>query len=319
MHAIVLAGGYATRMWPITKDRPKMLLPLGEQTVIGQTIEQLEADDRIDEIFVSVNRRFADDFERFIAASEFSRPRVSVEETVSEYEKLGVVGALNQLVEREGIDEDLLIVAGDNLVSFAMSDFVDAFEERDAPTIATYDVDSLEQAKKYGLVQVEDDRVTSFQEKPDEPESTLVSIACYALPRDALVFDEYLAEGNNPDEIGWFVQWLQARRDVYTYSFDEVSYDIGSAESYLDAVAWTLEGESVVADSATVEDATLEGNVHVMSGATITDSTLRNTVVFPEAKITNSDVSGSIVDQYASIENLELNEAIVGPHSTLNG
>lgn len=318
MKAIVLAGGYATRMWPITKERPKMLLPLGERTVIGETIEQLEADERIDEIFVSVNRRFAADFERFLDGSGFSRPRISVEETASEYEKLGVVGALTQLIERERIDDDLLVVAGDNLVSFQMSDFIDAFRERDAPTIATYDVGSREKAKSYGLVQVEDDRVTNFQEKPDEPESTLVSIACYALPRDALLFDEYLADGNNPDEIGWFIQWLQAQQPVYTYSFEEAWYDIGSAESYLDALSWTLEGDSVVADAATVEDSTLEENVHVMPGATIRESTLDNAVVFPETEIANSDISRTVVDQYASIDNLELRETLVGPHSTLN-
>lgn len=317
MHAIVLAGGYATRMWPITKDRPKMLLPLGERTVIGQTISQLEADDRIDEIYLSVNRRFVSEFELFIANSDFSRPRVSVEESTSEFEKLGVVGALSQLVEREGIDDDVLIIAGDNLVSFDMSDFIDAFRERNTPTIATYDIGSLEEAKKYGLVQVENDRVTNFQEKPDEPESTLVSIACYALPQETLVFDEYLADGNNPDEIGWFIQWLQDSRDVYTYSFDDVWYDIGSAESYLDAVAWTLEGESIVADEATVENSTLEGNVHVMSGASIEDSTLRDTVVFQEATVSNSEIERSIIDQYASVTGLELSETLIGPHSKL--
>jgi glucose-1-phosphate thymidylyltransferase len=127
MKAIVLAGGYATRMWPITRDRPKMLLPLGDGTVIGQILEQLEADGRVDDVYVSVNRRFAGDFERFLATSEFDRPRVSVEETTSEFEKLGVVGALRQLIKREEIDDDLLIVAGDNLMGFSMSAFIDAF------------------------------------------------------------------------------------------------------------------------------------------------------------------------------------------------
>ncbi|MDG5761229.1 NDP-sugar synthase [Natronococcus sp. A-GB1] len=318
MKAIVLAGGYATRMWPITRHRPKMLLPLGEGTVIGRILSQLEVDERIDETYVSVNRRFAGEFETFLAASEFERPRVSVEETESELEKLGVVGALGQLVEREGIDDDLLIVAGDNLLGFPMREFVDAFRKREAPTIATYDVGDLEKASSYGLVEVTDGRVTSFQEKPENPGSTLVSIACYALPRDAIAFDEYLTHGNNPDEIGWFVQWLQARQSVYTYSFDDVWYDIGSAESYLDAVGWTLEGESVVAESATVEDSTLEENVHVMGGATVTDSRLRDTVVFPETEIENSEIGRSIVDQYASISDIELNDALVGPYTSLN-
>ncbi|MFC4437773.1 MULTISPECIES: sugar phosphate nucleotidyltransferase [Natrialbaceae] len=318
MKAIVLAGGYATRMWPITRHRPKMLLPLGERTVIGQILAQLEADERIDDIYVSVNRRFAEDFVQFLAASGFERPRVSVEETTSEYEKLGVIGALSQLVERERIDDDLLVVAGDNLMGFTMSEFVDAFQERDASTIATYDVGSREKAKSYGLVRADNGRVTSFQEKPAEPESTLVSVACYAFPRDVVVFDEYLADGNNPDEIGWFVQWLQARQPVYTYSFDEVWYDIGSGESYIDAVSWALEGESLVAESATVEESTLQESVHVMPGATVENSTLRKSVVFPETEIRNSELSRTVVDQYASVVDLELSETLVGPHSKLS-
>lgn len=317
MKAIVLAGGYATRMWPITMNRPKMLLPLGERTVIGRLFEELEADDRIDDIYVSTNRQFASEFERFIVTSKFTRPQLSVEETASEQEKLGVVGALAQLVDREGIDDDLLVVAGDNLVSFAMSEFIDEFQERDAPTIATYDVGSLEKAKSYGLVEVEDGRVTDFQEKPAEPSSTLVSIACYALPREAVVFEEYLTEGNNPDEIGWFVQWLQARRSVYAYPFDETWFDIGSADSYLDAVSWALEGESIIADSATVEGSELEENVHVMDGATVRDTWLRDTVVFPHATIDGSDIERSVVDEHASISNTDLDEALVGPHTKI--
>jgi glucose-1-phosphate thymidylyltransferase len=315
MKAIVLAGGYATRMWPITMNRPKMLLPLGDRTVIGHLFEELEADDRIDEIYVSTNRQFASEFERFIAMSEFSRPRLSVEDTASESEKLGVVGALAQLVDREGIDDDLLVVAGDNLVSFAMSDFIDTFEERDAPTIATYDVGSLEKAKSYGVVEVDEGRVVGFQEKPEEPTSTLVSIACYSFPKEALAFEEYLAEGNNPDEIGWFVQWLQDRQSVYVYAFDEAWFDIGSAESYLDAVSWTLDGDSIVAESAMVEESDLKENVHVMPGATVQDSTLCNSVVFPHATITDSDIDRSVIDEHALISGTDLDDALVGPHT----
>jgi len=79
MKAVVLAGGYATRMWPITKHRPKMFLPIGESTVIDRIFAELEADDRIDEVYVSTNQRFAPDFEAHLADSEFDKPRLSVE------------------------------------------------------------------------------------------------------------------------------------------------------------------------------------------------------------------------------------------------
>ncbi|MFW6376839.1 MAG: nucleotidyltransferase family protein, partial [archaeon] len=100
MKAVVLAGGYATRLWPITKHRPKMFLPIGETTVIDRIFSDLEADDRIDEVYVSTNDRFAEDFEDYLAASDFEKPTLSVEDTTHEDEKFGVVGALAQLVDR---------------------------------------------------------------------------------------------------------------------------------------------------------------------------------------------------------------------------
>src|SRR6056297_2784365 len=98
MKAVVLAGGYATRLWPITKHRPKMFLPVGEETVIDVIFEDLEEDDRISEVFVSTNERFAETFEQYLADSPFEKPTLSVEETVAEDEKFGVVGALEQLI-----------------------------------------------------------------------------------------------------------------------------------------------------------------------------------------------------------------------------
>jgi glucose-1-phosphate thymidylyltransferase len=318
MKAIVLAGGYATRLWPITKHRPKMFLPVGDSTVIDTVFEDLEADSRISEVYVSTNERFAGEFESYLAESDFEKPTLSVEETTGEAEKFGVVGALAQLIDREGVEEDLLVVAGDNLISFDVAEFVDFFERTGTPAIAAYDVGSKERARSYGLVELEGDRVVDFQEKPDDPKSTLVSIACYAFPAETLpLFDEYLAAGENPDEPGWFVQWMQARRPVHAFTFDGAWFDIGTPESYLDAVAWHLDGDVRVDADATVENATLRRDVHVMAGAEVVDSTLERTVVFPGATVRDADVRGSIVDRDARIEDLDLAGALVGAHSTI--
>ncbi|WP_251330755.1 sugar phosphate nucleotidyltransferase [Haloplanus pelagicus] len=318
MKAIVLAGGYATRLWPITKHRPKMFLPVGESTVIDTVFADLEADDRISEVYVSTNERFADEFASYLADSEFEKPTLSVEETTAEDEKFGVVGALAQLIEREGVEEDLLVVAGDNLISFDLGEFVDFFDAKGTPTLAAYDVGSKERASSYGLVDLDGDRVVDFQEKPDDPKSTLVSVACYAFPADTLpLFEEYLAAGENPDEPGWFIQWIQARQPVHAFTFDGAWFDIGTPESYLDAVAWHLDGDVRVDETATVENATLRGDVHVMAGAEVVDSTLERTVVFPNATIRNADVRGSIIDEETRVENLDLADALIGAHSTM--
>ena len=318
MKAVVLAGGYATRMWPITKDRPKMFLPIGEGTVIDVIFEDLESDPRVDEVFVSTNERFAGEFASFIDESPYEKPTLSVEETVEEDEKFGVVGALAQLIDREGVDDDLVVIAGDNLLSFDVGEFVDFFEDAGTPCLVAYDVGSRERAKSYGLVQLDGDRVTDFQEKPQDPESTLVSIACYAFPAETLPeFDTYLSDGNNPDEPGWFLQWLQTRGAVHAFTFDGAWFDIGTPESYLDAVSWYLDGDSFVHEDATVTDADLGANVHVMADAEVSDSELERTVVFNDATIRDADLEASIVDEHSHVEGLELSESLVGAYSQL--
>ena len=318
MHAVVLAGGYATRLWPVTRNRPKMLLPVGERTVIDRILGELESDDRIDDVYVSTNERFADDFERHIADSEFEKPQLSVEETIDEDEKLGVIGALAQLVDREGIDSsDLLVVAGDNLISFDLSTFVDFFEGKGTATLAAYDVGSRKRASSYGLVDLDGEAVVDFQEKPDDPPSTLVSIACYAFPASDVRFEEYLDGGNNPDEPGWFIQWLQDHRPIHAFTFEEAWFDIGTPESYLDAVSWALDGQSVVAADATVENAEIGDNVHVMEGATVVDSTLDRSIVFPGSTVERGHLRDSIVDREAPVRDIDLSGALVGAHSQL--
>jgi len=294
-----------------------MFLPVGEGTVIDDVFADLEADERVDEVYVSTNERFADDFDEYLADSEFEKPVVSVEETVDEDEKFGVVGALAQLIDREDIDDDLVVVAGDNLISFDLAEFGDFFQAKGTPCIAAYDVGSKERASAYGLVDLAGDRIVDFQEKPEHPKSTLVSIACYAFPRETLPeFDTYLAGENNPDEPGWFIQWLQSREAVHAFTFDGAWFDIGTPESYLEAVAWKLNGENIIADDATV-DATLGENVHVMSGATVEDSELDHSVVFEDATVVDSSLRESIVDTSSSLEGLKLSDALVGAHSEI--
>ncbi|GAB7089976.1 NDP-sugar synthase [Halorubrum luteum] len=318
MKAVVLAGGYATRLWPITKHRPKMFLPVGENTVIDEIFADLEADDRVDEVFVSTNEKFEESFEAYLADSPFEKPTLSIEETVEEDEKFGVVGALAQLVDREEVDDDLIVVAGDNMISFDLGEFADFFERKGTPALAAYDVGSRERAKSYGLVQLDGDQVIDFQEKPDDPKSTLVSIACYAFPAETLPdLSTYLDEGENPDEPGWFIQWLQAKQAVHAFTFDGAWFDIGTPASYLDAVEYALDGGTLVDDDATVENAELGDVVHVMAGAEVTDTTLDRSVVFPNATITDSELRTTIVDQEATLEGVDLAGSLIGEHTSI--
>lgn len=318
MKAVVLAGGYATRLWPITKHRPKMFLPVGDSTVIDQIFAELEADDRVDEVFVSTNERFADSFEEHLAESRFEKPTLTVEDTTEEDEKFGVIGALAQLFDRENVSDDTVVIAGDNLISFDVAEFIDYFEAKDSTTLAAYDVGSRERAKSYGLVELDGDEVVDFQEKPEDPKSTLVSIACYAFTEDTIpMLDEYLEDGNNPDEPGWLIQWLHDRHPVYAYTFDGAWYDIGTPESYLEAVSWKLDGENHIAESASLENTTIGENVHVMQGAELVNSSLNNSIVFPHTTINDCDIRNSIIDEKTHVENMDLAGALIGAHTQL--
>lgn len=318
MDTIVLAGGYATRLWPITKHRSKMFLPIDGTTVVDQIFDELEAEDRIEDVYISTNAAFADEFESYLSERPYEKPILSVEETTDENEKLGVIGALAQLVEREGLSEDTLVIAGDNYISFNIGDFLDHFEAYGSPTIAAYDVGTPEDATSYGVVEVEDGYVVDFAEKPDNPESSLISIACYGFPGGALeLLETYLENGNNPDEPGWFLQWLQARESVHAFSFDGAWFDIGTPGSYLDAVCHYLEGDSSIASSARIESSQIGENVHVMGGAEVVGAELERTVVFPETTITDASVRNSILDKASVIEGINLDGGVIGSHTKL--
>lgn len=318
MDAVVLAGGYATRLWPITKLRAKPLLPLAGRPIIDYILEPLEAEDRVENVYISTNKRFEEDFTDYLDSHGYDKVELAIEPTWAEDEKLGTIGALAELVDREGLSDDTLVIAGDNLFSFDVSDFLDFFSEKEAACIAAYDVGSREDAKQYGLVSLDGGRVVDFQEKPSEPKSTLVSIACYAFPAGSLrLLDEYLGGDNNPDAPGFFLEWLYTRENVYAYVFDGDWFDIGTPDSYLRANSYLLDGDSLVEEGAEVRDSAVGDNSYVMSGASIVDSVVENSIVFEDAVVEDCTVRDSIIDRKTVIGNVDFQNALIGEHTQI--
>ena len=235
MKAVVLAGGYARRMWPLTKNRPKPLLPIAGRPMLDYVMASLESVPDLDEVYISTNRRFQSQFKEYLdGVHTEKRLRLFVEDTRSEEEKLGSVGALGYLIQENSLDDELLVIAGDNIFSFKMTDFIDYFHRKKANTIALYDLKSKEKARLYGVVHVDEEyRIIDFREKPADPQSTLVSTACYAFTRRGVrSILRYLEEGNDPDKMGHFIEWLCRHDEVYGFVFTGVWFDIGSLESY---------------------------------------------------------------------------------------
>ena len=320
MKAIVLAGGHATRLWPITKNRAKPLLPLGEKPIIEYIIEDMED---VDEIIISTNEKFASDFEDYIEEYKRNNVRVVVEEQDSEEEKPGTIGAIINLLDKEGIEDDLLVIGGDNYYSFDISDFIDFAQEKDAPANVVYDVKDKNLASSFGIVDTEGDEITGFEEKPDMPPSTLASTACYFFTEDKVsLFHEYekhFKETDIPaeqylDEPGRLIEWAHEQTPMFAYSFDGDWFDIGTPTGYLNAMNAVVDADVV---NGKVENSQIGDNVFVMDGAEVQNSVIRNSIIFPNAKIKDSQIRDSIIDQDADIENTQLNDAILGEHTSL--
>lgn len=321
MKAIVLPGGHATRLWPITKNRAKPLLPLGKQPIIEYIIDGMS--EEVDEIIISTNEKFAEDFEDYTEEYGRDNVRVVVENQDSEEEKPGTIGAIINLLETEDLDEDLLVVGGDNYYSFDIDEFIRFAREKDAPANVVYDVGSKQKAQGFGIVDTDGEEIVDFSEKPDQPPSTLASTACYFFPGDQLSlfdeYEEYFRETEVPaekylDEPGRLIEWAHKKTDMYAFSFTGKWFDIGTVEGYLDSTEAIL-GDSVI--QGEIEDSRIGENVVIMEGAKVVNSRLDNTIVFPDARIEDSEVRRSIIDQDVEIANTELNDAVLGEHTRL--
>lgn len=239
MKAVVLAAGYATRLYPLTRDRPKALLPVGGKPMLEHLLERLDEVPGLDAVHVVTNSKFAAAFREW-AGGYGAGPgavRILDDGTSDEKTKLGAIGDLDLAIRTAEIDDDLLVLAGDNLFSESLASFVEFGRAKGAPALGVYDVGDLEAIRRYNAIELDDDdRVTFFEEKPEHPTSTLTGIALYFYPRSTLgLVGAYLAEGNNPDQPGWLVQWLYPRADVYAWRVPGRWYDVGSQETLAEA------------------------------------------------------------------------------------
>jgi glucose-1-phosphate thymidylyltransferase len=238
MNILILAAGYATRLYPLTENRAKPLLDVAGKPMMEWVIDNLAPIPGISKVFVVTNNKFAKHFEEWAEKYNQSHAKLSFEivndGSTSDADKLGAIGDLNYVVQKHGIEnEDLLVVAGDNLFSESLEGFGKHARESNAPVLGIFDVKSRDEAKKYGVVAVDEKGVlTSFVEKPAEPPTSLIGIALYYYPKQVVpLIRQYLAEGNNPDQPGRLIQWLYPRTPVHTWSVPGTWFDVGSKET----------------------------------------------------------------------------------------
>jgi glucose-1-phosphate thymidylyltransferase len=234
---IILAGGFAKRMWPLTKDRPKQLLPIAGKPMLGYTLDPLLGMKEVGRIFISTNEPFKMQFKAFLKNYDDERIELFIEPSASQDQKMGAIGGLGYLIREKGLKKDTMIIGGDNLFEFEFAEPLSAFAEVEKDLVAVYDVGTKERARLYGIVDP-DERgiIKKFLEKPEDPPSTLAATALYIFSaRTISLVNKYLDEGGNRDALGYFIAYLIERRPVLAWRFPGKWFDIGSLDVYHEA------------------------------------------------------------------------------------
>lgn len=235
MKSVILAAGYATRLYPLTKDVPKPLLDVGGRTILDRLVDKIDDTGIIDEIIVVSNAKFFSRFEAWSGQRRFSGD-ISIlnDGSTGNRNRLGAVADLRYAVKARNLREDTMVLAGDNLFDFSLSEFTNFFFDRKTDCITAHRLHDDEKLRRTGVVEVDDAwRVVSFEEKPLRPKSSLAVPPFYIYRGDTLpLLDAYLEEGRDPDAPGNFIPWLLQRKTVSAYFFQGRRFDIGNMDTY---------------------------------------------------------------------------------------
>jgi len=233
MIAVILAGGFATRLLSMGKESAKALLPVEGRPVLDYILEKLNKLDEVKRTIITTNMKFEPQFREWFEHKPCKNVEVRVEPSLNEQQKPGAIRALFQLVP-DLAGNDVVIIAGDNFFTDNLKGMLEYYKHSNAPVIAVYDVEKLELAKQFSTVETDDDgMIVSFEEKPENPKSTLIGTCIYILSPESLSkIREYLKDGHNPDSPGHFIQWLSKNQPVYGYILTGYWCDIGTPNTY---------------------------------------------------------------------------------------
>lgn len=234
MKCIILAAGYATRLYPLTQNQPKALLAVGEKTILGHIMDKVEQLKEVDEVLIVTNDRFLSHFQSWLKTYK-PKKTVSIinNGTNSNEERLGAVKDMHFAMQKKNISDDVLLIAGDNLFEFSLKKFIGFFKEKNASVIALYDIkDKAKGAKKLGIAMIDaKNRIIDFEEKPKEPKSALAATCCYVLKKESMQKLPQCVQEGKIESPGNFIEWLRKRESIYGFVFSESWFDIGSFEA----------------------------------------------------------------------------------------
>jgi len=242
MKALILAAGYATRLYPLTKEYPKPLLEVKSRPLVDYILDKLCSVEAIDEILVVTNNKFFLKFKDWAKGKKIKIKLTIVNDlTKSLEDRLGAIGDMNFVIEKKRPNDDLLVIGGDNLFNEGLEGFIEfAKVKAPSPVIGIYDLKNIKEAHKYGVIKLDKNcKVVDFKEKPKLPKSTLVAMCLYYFPKEKLgLIKKYLKDKKNKqDATGYYIDWLRKKEAIYGFTFHGAWYDIGDAKFYNKAKA----------------------------------------------------------------------------------
>ncbi len=233
MKCVILAAGYATRLYPLTENFPKPLLKVGNKTILDHLTDDIESSGTVDEYIVISNNKFAAHFEEWAGSKPYKITVVN-DGTNTNETRLGAVRDIQFSAERLHIDSDMLVIAGDNLLDFSLSKFISYAVKKQASCVMRYFEPERQRLLKSGVLTVSrDDLVTEMTEKSPEPKTNWCCPPFYYYTkRDAKLIPEAISSGCGVDAPGSFIAWLCQKSPVYAMEMPGKRYDIGNLESY---------------------------------------------------------------------------------------
>lgn len=224
MKCLILASGFGTRLYPLTSDRAKALLEFRGTPLIGHIVNRIPNGM---EVFVTTNRKFEASFLQWSKALGRA-VTFCVEPVITEEQSLGAVGSLNYCVTTKNIMDDLLVIAGDNYFEFSLPEFISSYDGQ-TTLVGVYDTGDKSKSSQFGVVGLDGLRIAKFEEKPIEPESSLIATACYIFPARIFPLLSKFCYGSKKDNLGSFIAYLVAKDVVYAYTFTELWFDAGNS------------------------------------------------------------------------------------------
>jgi len=230
----MLAAGYATRLWPLTKNQPKALLDINGKAMIEYPLQKVSELSEVDAIYIVTNNKFYNHIKEWVKDFEAKIPiKVLNDLTMKEETKLGAIGDFIFVIDNEKIDDDIVVVNADNIFNFSLKPACDFFKEKKAHVLTVMDLaHDIESVKKSGVVEVdENNKVVSFEEKPEKPKSTLTSLGIYFYPKSSIsLIKKYADDGNDQDKIGYLNGWLSENGETYAFMLDGKWEDVGTLD-----------------------------------------------------------------------------------------